>query len=98
MYYDVIAASYVGDYKLHITFEDGKAGIMDFAGYIRKGGVFARLADKEYFKKFDINRELGVITWNNEVDIAPETLYSEALEVSLPAWMRASQEGHHEKV
>lgn len=96
MYYDVIAATYAGEYKIRVTFEDGKAGIVDFSGYIQRGGVFTRLKDIEYFKKFEINRELGVINWNNEVDIAPETLYSEALEVGLPHWMRANQEQNHQ--
>ncbi|MBI4796622.1 MAG: DUF2442 domain-containing protein [Deltaproteobacteria bacterium] len=92
MYVDVIAATYAGDYKLYVTFADGKAGVVDFSGYIQKGGVFARLKDVEYFKKFEVNQELGVITWNNEVDIAPETLYSKALETPLPGWMRPEQE------
>ncbi|RJR35535.1 MAG: DUF2442 domain-containing protein [Deltaproteobacteria bacterium] len=92
MYVDVIAATYAGDYKLYVTFADGKAGVVDFAGYIQKGGVFERLKDIEYFKKFEINQELGVITWNNEVDIAPETLYSKALETPLPGWMRPEKE------
>jgi len=87
MYYDVISAAYLGDYKLKLSFADGKAGVVDFAGYIEKGGIFSKLADLENFKKFVINQELGVITWNNEIDIAPETLYCEATKAALPQWV-----------
>jgi len=32
-------------------------------------------------------KKLGVLTWGEEIDIAPETLYAEAINVSLPEWM-----------
>ncbi len=86
-YYDVISAEYVGDYRLKLGFANGKTGIVDFAGYIEKGGIFRKLADLENFKKFEINHELGVITWANEIDIAPETLYCEATQEALPQWV-----------
>jgi hypothetical protein len=87
MYYDIISATYKKDYKLEIFFENGKFGIVDFRKYIQKGGIFTKLEDVEYFRKFAVNRELGVITWDNEVDVAPETLYSEATQEPLPLWV-----------
>ena len=87
MYYDVIAAEYLGDYQIEVRFADGKSGIIDFAHYIHKGGIFSKLKNLEYFKKFAINQELGVITWGKEIDIAPETLYSEATKEPLPQWV-----------
>ncbi len=86
-YYDVISAEYVGDYGIKLCFANGKTGIVDFAGFIAKGGIFRKLADLENFKKFAINSELGVITWDNEIDIAPETLYCEATQEALPQWV-----------
>ena len=62
---------------------------MDFQDYIHKGGVFKKFLDLEFFKNFHINDELGVLTWNNEIDIAPETIYSEATNSPLPNWMIA---------
>jgi hypothetical protein len=87
MYYDAIAAEYLGDYKLRVSFADGKSGVVDFGKYIKKGGIFNKLADVKNFKRFTINRELGVITWDGEIDIAPETLYSEATQEPLPQWV-----------
>jgi hypothetical protein len=87
MYYDAVSAEYLENYKLKIWFADGKSGIVDFTLYIRKGGIFGKLADLENFKRFTVNQELGVITWDGEIDIAPETLYSEATQEPLPQWV-----------
>ena len=88
---DVVSATYKGKYKIEIAFEDGKRGIVDFSTYLNKGGVFDRFRDINFFKSFKLNSELGVLTWENEVDIAPETLYSEATGISLPNWMKEDE-------
>jgi len=88
MYSDVTEVRYLEGYKLEIVFENGKRGIVDFQGYIKKGGVFNRFSDMEYFKQVQINKELGVLCWPDGVDVAPETLYSEATGEPLPSWMR----------
>jgi len=90
MYYDAVSAEYLEDYKLKIWFADGKSGIVDFTTYIRKGGIFAKLARLENFKQFAVNQELGAITWDGEIDIAPETLYSEATQEPLPQWVEVA--------
>jgi len=78
MYYNLVSAKHIGGYLLTVEFEDGRSGVVDVAPFIAKGGVFAKLADMEFFKKFQINRDFGVLSWGNEVDIAPERLYEEA--------------------
>ncbi|SHE49465.1 Protein of unknown function [Desulfacinum infernum DSM 9756] len=87
MIQDVISAKYQGDYKIELTFEDGATGVVDFAKYLSKGGVFERFKDLEFFKNFRIHEELGVLTWGDAIDIAPETLYAEATGSALPDWM-----------
>ncbi|PIP40641.1 MAG: hypothetical protein COX19_05305 [Desulfobacterales bacterium CG23_combo_of_CG06-09_8_20_14_all_51_8] len=88
---DVISANYKGGYKIEVTFEDGASGIVDFSKYLRASGVFEKFKDMEFFKNFKINEELGVLTWKDEIDIAPETLYSEATNSPLPEWMNSQQ-------
>jgi hypothetical protein len=88
---DVVSATYKGKYRIEITFEDGKKGTVDFSKYLDKGGVFSRFRDINFFKSFKVNSELGVLSWRDEVDIAPETLYSEATGVSLPNWMKEDE-------
>jgi len=84
---DVISAKYIENYKIEVSFDDGKKGIVDFSKYLEKGGVFERFKNLEFSKKFAINEELGIITWQDELDVAPETLYSEATGTPLPAWI-----------
>jgi hypothetical protein len=92
MIHDVVSASYKGEYKIEVTFDDGKRGVLDFSKYLGKGGVFDRFKDINFFKNFKVNQELGVLTWEDEIDIAPETLYAEATGGSLPNWMEKKQE------
>jgi hypothetical protein len=87
MTHDVIDAVYKGDYLIELLFDDGKRGIVDFSKYLKRGGVFTKFRNIEYFRSFKINKELGVLTWSDELDIAPETLYAEATGASLPSWM-----------
>ena len=86
MYYDVKSAHYCAGYKIKIIFEDGKSGIVDFEQYLQKGGVFKKFQDMNFFKKFQINEELGTLNWEDDVDIAPETVYSLATKSPLPKW------------
>ena len=50
-------------------------------------GVFKRFRDPAFPSEFRVNEELGTLTWGDEIDIAPETLYAEATGAALPDWM-----------
>lgn len=91
MLYDVISASYRGDYRIEITFDHGQRGVVDFAPYLKRGGVFTRFRDLNFFRAFRVDEELGTLTWNGEIDVAPETLYAAATGVPLPEWMREEE-------
>ena len=88
MLIDLKVAEYLGDYRIRLEFEDGKTGIVDFASYKDRGGVFKKFKDLNFFKNFKVDTELGTLTWSNEIDIAPETLYCEATHSPLPIWMQ----------
>ena len=87
MLHDVVSAVYHRGYRIELEFDDGQRGTVDFARYLERRGVFERFRDLEFFRSFSINEELGVLTWGDEIDIAPETLYAEATGTALPAWM-----------
>jgi len=89
---DVVAAVYKGGYQIELEFDDGKRGIVDFSRYLAKGGVFERFKDIEFFRGFSVNDQLGTLTWGNEVDVAPETLYAEATGSGLPSWMESADD------
>jgi hypothetical protein len=92
MIHDVVSACYKGDYQIEIEFDDGKKGTIDFSKYIVRGGVFERFRDIDFFRHFEVNPELGILSWQNEIDIAPETLYADATGSPLPDWMEPSFE------
>ncbi len=78
MYWSVTAAKNLDEYRLELTFQDGTTGVVDFAQYVRQGGVFARLADRQIFRQWRIHPDFGTICWGDDLDIAPETLYQQA--------------------
>lgn len=86
MYHDVTDIRVLDNYKLKLTFDDRKSGIFDCKPLSTKGS-FSKLRDPEFFKRVNIHNELGVLTWDNEIDIAPETVYSIATGSHLPEWL-----------
>jgi len=75
----VIEAEYVKDYIIKIRFDDGSVKVVDLEPYTKRGGVFNKFFDKEFFKKFFI--DLNTLCWPNGADIAPERLYKIGKEV-----------------
>ena len=71
----VIAAKYMSEYKIQITFDNGVEKIADFSKWLQ-GEIFEPLKDKEYFKRFFVDG--WTVSWPNGADIAPETLYEES--------------------
>lgn len=71
----VIRAEYRGGYRIHVTFNDGRSGTIDFVQWL-EGPIFEPLKDVEYFQRFFLDG--GTVTWPNGADIAPETLYERA--------------------
>lgn len=92
MIHDVVGAVYKGGYRVELEFDDGRRGVVDFSGYLEKGGVFDRFHDIDFFKSFSVNDEIGTLTWGDEIDVAPETLYAEATGSPLPGWMQVEKE------
>ena len=84
---DVVSAVYMDEYRIAVGFSNGRKGVVDFSSYARQGGVFRQFEDMVFFRSFQIHPELGVLTWGDDVDIAPETLYAAATGEPLPDWM-----------
>ena len=87
MLHDVVSATYKGDYRIELIFDNGEHGVVDFSPYLQRGGVFKRFRDLSFFRAFQVDPELGTLTWADEIDIAPETLYAQATGSRLPDWM-----------
>lgn len=79
MLVDVVSVTALPDYKLDITFADGKRGIYDMAAYLEKG-VFRRLRNVAFFNLARV--DYGTVTWPTDLDVAPETLYQDCVPVT----------------
>ena len=75
MLVDIIEVKPLPAYKLYLRFEDGKRGEVDISKIIVFKGIFAKLADKNYFSTVKVNPDIGTICWENGADIAPCILY-----------------------
>ena len=67
-------AKYVKDYKVSVTFNDGKTGEVDLEDIINKYAIAAPLRDLTKFSKFYLD-SWPTIAWDCGFDIAPEALY-----------------------
>lgn len=68
---------FLENYKLEAEFVDGTHGFVEMGHLIasKKAGVFAKLRDINAFNKVYI--EHGVVTWPDEIDLAPDTMHDE---------------------
>jgi uncharacterized protein DUF2442 len=74
----VVEASYRGDHRVWLKFNDGLEGEIDLASELR-GEVFQPLHDKAYFSSFRVDETL---TWPNGADFAPEFLHDLVREIN----------------
>ena len=75
----VVTAVETGEnYMLFVTFIGGEKKKFDCSHLIDKG-VFKLLKNPEIFKLAHV--EGSTVVWNDELDIAPETLYAEGVEM-----------------
>ena len=84
--HDVIAVRCLDDHRLLVTFDDGREGEVDMSPMIKRGGVFAKLADPAFFRQVSVNSDVGTICWPNGADVCPDVLYSLATGEPLPKW------------
>ena len=78
------SAKYLRDYKIHVTFNDGREGVIDLEDELW-GEVFEPLKDTDVFRCFHVDSELDTIVWPTGADLAPEFLYERAAPVPSPA-------------
>ena len=70
-------AEYLCDYKIQVTFDDGRNGVIDLEAELW-GEVFEPLKDLDVFRRFRVDTELDTLVWPTGADLAPEFLYEHA--------------------
>ena len=71
-----VAVKCLPDYQLPITFSNGEKKIYNAQNDVHQG-VLTKLQNKSFFAQAKIAR--GSVVWDDEIDIAPETLYAESI-------------------
>ena len=74
----VIAADYVRDYILRLTFNDGVVKLVDFSPLMQTG-YLRKLQDMSFFRNYTIDPY--TVDWNNEIGFAPESLYERGVTI-----------------
>jgi hypothetical protein len=72
MFLEISKATYLDNYRLLLTFNNGVAKTVDLQNEL-KGIVFQPLRQLDYFKQFEI--KYNTVEWENGADFAPEYLY-----------------------
>jgi len=72
MFLEVTKAEYLDNYRLLLTFNNGKIKTVDLQNELN-GTVFAPLKQLDFFKKFQV--KYNTVEWENGADYAPEYLY-----------------------
>jgi len=81
---DIVAVRPLGDYRLHLRFEDGAEGVVDIARQVPFTGVFAPLGAPDYFLRVRVDPDLGTICWPNGADLDPDVLYAAVTGSAVP--------------
>ncbi len=61
-----------------LTWQDGTRTVTDMAPSIAAGGIFAPLADGEFFKRVSVASNGRAIEWPGEIDCCADALWFEA--------------------
>ncbi len=74
---EIVIAKYIDDFRVEVVFNDGTSNVVDFGDYLAKknGKVFEPLKVKVFFSTLFAHPEFGTLSWQNEIDIAPEFVY-----------------------
>lgn len=74
MYWDVVEVKVADSLILYVRFSDGTTGRVRFM-LQHLEGVFEPLKNPQFFARVFIDN--GVVTWPNEIDLAPDAMYQE---------------------
>ena len=62
-------------FRIRVAYSDGTEGVIDLSADVGRG-VFAPLADEEFFQTVHIGR-FGQIAWSEDIEICSDAAYQE---------------------
>lgn len=73
------------NYRVYIKFKDGKEGIVSLADLVGKGIFKKWQKHPEEFSKVKVNPQTHTLTWPDGIDICPDSLYEDIVQVTRKA-------------
>ena len=71
-YENVIEAKPLENYKIQVVFNNGETGVFD-CSYLLNDKFWEPLRNETFFRL--AHAECGTIVWNDDIDIAPESVW-----------------------
>jgi hypothetical protein len=62
---DTVARTALGEYRLHLRFDDGVEDVIDLAPTLSFREMLEPLKDPQYFAQVRVDAELGTVVWPN---------------------------------
>ncbi len=78
MHYSVKQVEALKDFKLKLTFSDGKEKLFDVSPFLNLE-IFKALSNYTFFKQVKVS--FDTIEWPNQADFDPEFLYENGIEL-----------------
>ena len=72
--YDVTEFELLGDYKLHVAFDDNAEQVIDLEPVLY-GELYAPLRDPQFFRQVRLDPEVKTLVWPNGADFDPYVLH-----------------------
>jgi len=69
----VVDVKHINDYRIWVSFNNGKSGIIDLKNELT-GPIFEPLKEISLFKTIRIHPIMETVVWDNGADLAPEYL------------------------
>lgn len=73
----ITKVSYLTDYKLSVSFNNGESGVADLSSMVNQG-IFKTLQPQEKFAQAVLDEALETVVWPNGLDLAPEFVFFQA--------------------
>lgn len=71
---EVVDFKIVGDFRLHLAFDDGTEQVIDFRPVLY-GEMYGPLRDLKIFNQVRLDREVATLVWPNGADFDPWMLH-----------------------
>jgi len=86
--HNIIKAECLQPYKIKIRFSDNIEGIVDLS-HLKNQGIFNEWSKPGIFNKVQLNSETFAISWNEEIELCPNSLYLKLKNTSFEEWEKS---------